>query len=36
LIAYEVIRGMIKGETIRDKILEASAGILSIATQIPE
>ena len=36
MIAYEVVRGLITGDTIKDKIIEASAGILSIVTKIPE
>ena len=36
MATYQIIRGMISGDTIRDKILQASAGVLSLVTQIPE
>lgn len=36
MAAYEVIKGFMSEDTIRDKILSASAGVLSIFTEIPE
>jgi len=36
MVVYEVLKGLFSEGTIRDKILSASAGVMSIFTQIPE